>query len=308
MPLTLKHLLLFVLLFVSACAPHPASGPKAKPALSAGPVTTAPGFYRIPFGALQLTSLRDGGYVTPNDGADFGSQVGPAAVAKLLKAAGAPTDRISLSVDALLVRMPGHLVLLDTGLGPTDHGVLSQSLALAGVTPAQITDVLITHDHIDHVGGLVTSDGKPAFPNAVIHISAKEWPVMQRGEPTKTIAAAVAGQVKTFDSGQPILPGITPVALYGHTPGHTGYEIASNGHALEDIGDVAHSSIVNLGEPAWRGGMDEDPAAGAATRVKELARLAATHQMLFSPHFPWPGIGRIEAKGDGYVWKPEPGG
>jgi glyoxylase-like metal-dependent hydrolase (beta-lactamase superfamily II) len=308
MPSTLKSLLFLVLLCVSACAPHPVSGPKTKPALVAGPVTVAPGFYRLPFGALQLTSLRDGGYVTPNDGGDFGSQVGPAAVSKLLQAAGAPTDRISLSVDALLVRMPGHLVLLDTGLGPTDHGVLPQSLAMAGVTPDQITDVLITHDHTDHVGGLVTAAGKPAFPKAVIHISAREWPGMLGGASTKAIAAAVAGQVKTFEPGQPILPGITPVALYGHTPGHVGYEMASNGQALEDIGDTAHSSIVNLAEPAWRGGMDQDSAAGAATRVAELARLAARHALIFSPHFPWPGVGRIEAKGDGYIWKPEPGG
>ncbi len=305
MPLNLKHLLLFVLLFVSACAPRASV---AVAPVVAGPVAAAAGFARFHLGGLEVTVLRDGGFVTPNDGGDFGSQVGPAAVGRLLRAAGAPSDRISLSVDALLVRMPGHLVLLDTGLGPADHGVLPWSLALAGVTPDQITDVLITHDHTDHVGGLVTADGKPAFPSAVIHISAREWPGMQKDVSTKAIAAAVATQVKPFDPGQPLLPGVTAIPLYGHTTGHVGYEIAAAGQTLEDIGDTAHSSIVNLAEPAWRGGMDEDPAAGAATRTHELARLAAAHELIFSPHFPWPGVGRLEAKGDGYMWKPGPSG
>src|SRR6185369_5237311 len=102
----------------------------------------------------------------------------------------------------------------------------------------------------------------------------------------------------------PVLPGITPIALYGHTPGHVGYEIVSRGARLEDIGDTAHSTIVNLAHPEWTGGMDLDQAAGAATRRRELQRLAASHALVFSPHFPFPGVGHIVRAGDGFAWRP----
>jgi glyoxylase-like metal-dependent hydrolase (beta-lactamase superfamily II) len=272
--------------------------------LPAGPVTAAPGAWRFRLGALDLTVLRDGGYVSPNDGGDFGSKAGPDAVARLLAEAGLPTDRITLAVDALLVRTPGHLVLIDTGLGPADHGVLPRSLVMAHVSPAEITDVLITHGHSDHVGGLATADGRSAFPMATIRLSAREWAWMRGQAETRKLADVIAPQVRTFEPGRAILPGITPIALYGHTPGHVGYQIVSQERRLEDIGDTAHSSIVSLARPDWIGGIDADPAAGAATRRHELGRLAASRELVFSPHFPFPGVGRIVGRDEGFAWKP----
>jgi glyoxylase-like metal-dependent hydrolase (beta-lactamase superfamily II) len=273
-------------------------------AMDSGPVTAAPAARNFRLGALELTVLRDGGFVTPNDGADFGSTVGPAAVSKLLEAAGAPTDAIRLDVDALLVRMPGHLVLLDTGLGPENQGALPRSLAMAGVSPAQITDVLITHSHFDHVGGLVTADHRSAFPNATIRMSAREWAWMGLQAETKDLAAVVAPQVRTFEPGASVLPGITSIALYGHTPGHVGYEITSQGGTLEDIGDAAHSAIISVERPDWTGGMDLDRPAAAASRRRTLEHLAGSRELVFAPHFPFPGVGRIEARGEGFSWKP----
>jgi glyoxylase-like metal-dependent hydrolase (beta-lactamase superfamily II) len=273
-------------------------------AMTPGPATAPPAAWRFRLGALDLTAVRDGRYVTPNDAGDFGSKAGPAAVGRLLAEAGQATDRVTLDVDALLVRAPGHLVLIDTGLGPTDHGVLSRSLVMAGVSPTEVTDVLITHAHTDHVGGLVTTDGRSAFPGAAIRLSAREWDWMQRQAETRKLAAVIAPQVRTFEPGRPVLPGITPIALYGHTPGHVGYEITSQGHRLEDIGDTAHSFIVSLAKPDWTGGIDVDPAAGAVTRRQALEHLATTHELVFSPHFPFPGVGWIVAKSDGFAWKP----
>jgi glyoxylase-like metal-dependent hydrolase (beta-lactamase superfamily II) len=113
---------------------------------------------------------------------------------------------------------------------------------------------------------------------------------------------------KTFEPGRPVLPGITPLALPGHTPGHVGYEIVSQGRELVDIGDTAHSSIVSLAKPAWTIAWDPDKQAGVATRRQELQPLAASHQMMFAPHFPFPGVGRIEQAGEGFRFQPELGG
>ena len=271
-----------------------------------GARTAPPGIASFRLGELEITALRDGGFVSPNDGGDFGANVGPTAVAKLLAAAGAPTDHVSLAVDALLVRGGGRVILIDTGMGPDNQGALLASLKLVGVAPDQVTDVLITHAHFDHVGGLIDAAGRSAFPKAAIWFNAKEWAAMLAVPGPHRITPAIAAQVRTFEAGQQILPGITPIALYGHTAGHVGYQIVSDGQLLEDIGDTAHSAIVELAEPAWPGGIDEDPAAGAVTRVAELKRLAATHTLIFAPHFPFPGVGWLTPHGDGYAWKPDP--
>jgi glyoxylase-like metal-dependent hydrolase (beta-lactamase superfamily II) len=199
-------------------------------ALEPGMVAAAPGAWSFRLGALKLWALRDAGYVTPNDGGDFGTKAGAPAVGALLAAAGLPTDRITLNISALVIRTPGaggvgRVILLDSGVGAARHGALARSLAMARVSPGEITDILITHSHFDHVGGLVGADGRPAFPKAVIHISAREWAWMQQDAESKALAPAIAAQVRTFEPGSEVLPGITPIALYGHTPGHVGYEI-----------------------------------------------------------------------------------
>ena len=268
------------------------------------PVTPAATPFRV--GALRLYALSDMANVVPNDNSVFGAAQTPAAVAAVLKAAGAPTDSIALGVDALLVIAPGHVVLIDTGLGPKVGGVLMQSLAKAGIKPGQVTDVLVTHSHGDHIGGLVTADGKPAFPKATIRLSATEWQWLQGRKSAAPVVAAIRAQVKTFAPGGAVLPGITSVALPGHTPGHVGYRIASKGEHLLDIGDTAHSSIVSLARPGWPIGYDTDKAEGEATRERLLGQLAASHERIFAPHFPYPGVGTIVASGKGYAFRPGP--
>ena len=152
--------------------------------------------------------------------------------------------------------------------------------------------------------GLVTADGKPAFANATVRLSQAEWTWLRGRNDASPIVAAVADRVAPFTPGSEILPGITPVALTGHTPGHVGYQIASKGDRLLDIGDTAHSAIVSLAEPAWPVGYDNDKKQGEATRERLLAELAHDHERIFAPHFPYPGVGTIVAKGEGYAFVP----
>ena len=273
-------------------------------AATAAPVPTAPAATPFRVGALQLWALSDELNVLLNDGKVFGKDVGAAAVAAVLRERGVATDTITLGVDALLVRMPDHLVLIDTGLGPKFGGVLMRSLAAAGFTPDAVTDVLITHSHGDHVSGLLTADGALAFPRAAVRMSAAEWRWL-RGKPEQqALVTAIAPQVHSFAPGATVLPGITAIALPGHTPGHSGYRIVSGRVSLTDIGDTAHSSIVSLEHPGWTIGYDSDAAGGRSSRETELARLATSGETVFAPHFPYPGVGRIRKATTGYVFQP----
>ncbi len=269
-----------------------------------GPRPVQPAAHQFTLGKLKLTSLHDAQYVFPNDGKIFGvGGVDTATMSALLRAAGAPTDRITLSVNALLVRTDHRLLLIDTGLGPKFHGALPESLQQVNIKPAAITDVLITHSHGDHTGGLVDASGHLAFPKATIRMSSAEWSYMQTQAPQDVIKA-ISSRVHTFEPGARIAPGVTSVALVGHTPGHVGYEITSGEAHLLDIGDLAHSSIVSLEKPEWTIQFDKDDASAKAIRVKTLKQLAGDHELVFSPHFPFPGVGQIEAAGEGFVWKP----
>jgi glyoxylase-like metal-dependent hydrolase (beta-lactamase superfamily II) len=276
----------------------------ASTAFAQQPVTVQPRADRRTVGDLEVAVLSDGGLAVPNDGSVFGLNVGSTAVAGVLGEAGAPTDTIRLDIDALFVRTSGHLVLIDTGFGPAGHGVLHASLGAIGVSPGQITDVLITHSHPDHAGGLVDAQGRSAFPNAVIRMSQREWRFMQDEPGARAIVAAVRTQVRPFQPGGEVLPGIRPIALYGHTPGHVMYAVSSRGTTLLDIGDAAHSSIVSLARPDWTLQFDTDKAAGAAQRRRELRRLAASHTLIFAPHFSFPGVGRVERRGRGFGFRP----
>ena len=146
----------------------------ARAADAFGPSPAAPAAQALRVGALKLWALHDAQYVVPNDAKTFGVDAGVAAVADLLRGAGAPTDRITLSVNALLVRSGARVLLLDTGLGSKVQGGLIASLAAAGVSPDAVTDVLITHSHGDHVGGLLDANGHPAFPKATIRMAGAE--------------------------------------------------------------------------------------------------------------------------------------
>jgi glyoxylase-like metal-dependent hydrolase (beta-lactamase superfamily II) len=267
-----------------------------------GASAPAPAAQTFKLGALTLVAVRDSQFVAHNDAKIFGADAGVPAVAEVLKAAGLPDDRISVSVGALVVRTHGHIVLIDTGNGPKAHGVLPDSLRIAGITPAQITDVLITHSHGDHVGGLVNASGKAAFPNAKVRMSIAEWSWIRSKPESDELVQAIKAQVLTFTPGGTVVPGITSVPLDGHTPGHVGYEITSGKERLLDIGDLAHSAVISLGKPEWAMGFDSDRALAKVTRRATLAMLADENEWTFAPHFPFPSVGHIVVDGDAFRW------
>jgi glyoxylase-like metal-dependent hydrolase (beta-lactamase superfamily II) len=270
-------------------------------------------------GDLSAIALRDGGFELPNDNKVFGVGKTPQDVAAVLSAAGQPTDKMSLSIQPLLVKTSDKVLLFDTGAGTNfgpGAGQLSTALAEAGVDPQTVTDIFISHLHGDHVGGLVSADGKLNFPNATIHISKPEWKFLQTvkadmaakmGLSTRdALVAAMKPKVDAFAPGADLIPGVVKaVEIKGHTPGHSGYRITSGTDTLLYVGDSMHHYIISVAKADWPMAYDSDEKLGAKSRAALISELAASGQRIYAVHFPYPGIGKLEKQGDAIAWVAE---
>ncbi|MBA4014323.1 MAG: MBL fold metallo-hydrolase [Phenylobacterium sp.] len=286
-----------------------ACSPKTEPAAPPEPAAVAQAPYSFKIGALQANALLDGAIKVANDGKTFGVGRPPAEVAAVLKGAG--HDSLDLSIQPLLVRGEGRVMLFDTGaarVGFAQGGKLLASMRAAGVDPAQVTDIFISHSHADHVGGLVGVDGGLTFPNAAIHVSAPEWAAMQADPGQAALVKAIAPKVAAFAPGAEILPGlVTAVEVRGHTPGHSAFEIASNDQRLLYVGDTVHHFVISVAKPEWDIEYDGGSTTAPASR-RALLKLAADQDLrLYAVHFPYPGLGRVKAHGEGFAWVPEAG-
>ena len=300
-------LMLAALLGAAACSPEAQTAP-GEAAAPAAPVS--PDVSAVRIGSLEATALRDGTIKVPAGNAEMSPWTNTAEVSALLTAGGVTDGTVHLSIQPLLVRDGERVVLIDAGAGGQmgTEGKLIASLRAAGVEPSQVTDVLISHAHGDHVGGLVVADGKLTFPNAVIRMSAPEWTFAQAGAAEAgagALLAAITPKVEPFAPGAQVTPSIRAVPLAGHTPGHSGYEIVSGDDRLLYIGDAMHSSIISVERPEWRNIWDNDSAAAVATRQGLLERGVSATQRIYGVHFPFPGVGRFQRRDDGFVWVPE---
>lgn len=314
-------LALAIIASLAACSrtETPAPGAEAKPPTATAPAAADEQVHLFSIGHFQATALRDGMLEFPNDNQVFGIGHTPAEVAAVLGAADLPTDKVQLSVQPLLVRAGGQVLLFDTGaagnFGPT-AGKLPAALAAAGIEPSGVTDIFISHAHGDHVGGLVNAAGNLVFPNATIYMSAPEWDFVRGLDEKKAAAigigqiaafvAAVTPNIVAFAPGTDMLPGVVKaVEIKGHTPGHSAYLIGSGADTLLYIGDAAHHSIISVQKPEWPIGFDSDAVVGAASRAAMLEENATSGERIYAAHFPYPGLGKFVKRAEGYVWVAE---
>jgi glyoxylase-like metal-dependent hydrolase (beta-lactamase superfamily II) len=291
----------------------------ATPDRTPEPVSASENVKPFAIGKLPAFALRDGALEFPNDNKVFGVGHTPEEVAAELSAAGAPADKIQLSIQPLLVKSGDRVLLFDTGagtnFGPT-AGKLSASLAASGVDPASVTDIFISHAHGDHIGGLVNAQGTLVFPNAKVHLSAPEWKYLSglKDDAAKQIGvenhaalvAALTPKVDAFAPNAELIAGVvTAKEIKGHTPGHSGYVIGSGADTLLYIGDAAHSHVISVRKPEWPNSFDGDQATAAASRKALIESSAASGQRIYAVHFPFPGLGRIEKRGNTYAWVAE---
>lgn len=281
------------------------------------------GFARYTVGDAEVTALDDGTIQLPLSALSPQARVVPIAA----RDPAIRDGKAAISINAFLVRMSGHTVLIDTGSGTCTglvHGTLADNLRKAGVTPDQIDMVLLTHLHFDHICGLLTPDRQRAFPNATVWVAKAEtayWldekiaasqPEDQRGG---FLAARLslgpyeaAGKLHAFGGDPVILPGLTTVSAPGHTPGHTAYLLQSGGQSLLFWGDIIHFPTVQFEAPDITVVSDVDKIAARASRMTLLTRAVQGGTAVAGSHLPFPGIGDVRKAGDGYTFALTPAG
>lgn len=296
------------MLFAACSHPAPVATTTTTTTTTSDVVANGGHIHRFKIGALDAFALKDGELRPSNDGKLFLYE-SPRGVAEVLAAAGAPTDYLELGLQPLLVVDGAKILLFDTGLGTANRdqqGTLLRSLALTRFSPSSITDIFISHSHGDHVGGLVDAAHALVFPNATIHISSPEWVAMRANTKLAALVTAITAKVVPFEPGAQLLREVTAVSTIGHTPGHSSFDIASNGDHLFYLGDVAHSWIVSVQVPAWQIESDAAPLAASVMREHTFDRLAADHTHVYAVHFPFPGLGHVVANRRWAPDDPEP--
>ncbi|OWA52010.1 hypothetical protein BV898_16466 [Hypsibius exemplaris] len=286
--------------------------------------TPGPGFFRLMLGDFEVTAISDGTGAFPPE-----ALMPNAPKEELLRArqrAFVPTPA-PMSCNAFLVNTKEHLVLIDTGagslMGPS-FGKLVENIRAAGYQPEQIDNVLLTHLHPDHVGGVTssTNNHEIRFPNAVIRTSQAEldfWlnPARQAnasGHLKKTFGQAQAAlapyqaldRLKTFNATEKeILPGFRVVIRAGHSPGHTQFFVESGGRTMVAWGDITHFEWVQLANPALTIAFDFNQPETAKDRLELLEVVVEKKLMVAAAHFAFPGLGYLRrVAGQGYDWVP----
>ena len=279
------------------------------------------GFFQQQLGKARITALSDGIGRRPLD-AGFVKNAPLAQVQAALAAANLPTTHIDVPYTCFVVELDGKRYLLDTGFadnGAAGTGHLHQHMRAAGIDPANIDAVIISHMHGDHINGLRRKDGSLVYPKAKVHIPQDEaafWlddarmlalPESGRGgfqNARRVFKGYPRELIQLFKSGEDIAPGISTLAAFGHSPGHTAIRVQSGSERFTFIGDAAHLPVLFVKNPDWQVQFDMNPEQARITRHTLLARLAADKDWVGGYHFPLPAIGQLQKSGAGYEWVP----
>ena len=283
------------------------------------PASHNPGFYRYKVGDITVTALNDGFGKRPLEGFIRNAEL--ADVEKAREAASLPSDALSISYTTLALQIGDRLVLIDTGNGdsgaPTS-GVWMNNFKAAGFRPEDVSTVIISHFHGDHINGFRLKDGTAVFPNAEVMVPAAEWafwmddakmnaaPEAARNAfaTVRRVFGPVAKDVKQFEADKELVPGVTAIAAPGHTPGHTVFAITSGEGRLMALSDTTNHPALFVRNPDWTAIFDMDGPQATATRRKLLDMAAAEKMQVAFYHAPFPATGHIAKAGNGFELVP----
>jgi glyoxylase-like metal-dependent hydrolase (beta-lactamase superfamily II) len=282
-----------------------------------------PSRYAVRVGDIDVLVVSDG--VLPLPTKMLGHNADATTRAAWLNDMFLPQDAFDWSLNVVVVRSGNQTILIDAGLGLDPNlnlpraGQLIKRLESAGIDLASVTDVVLTHMHMDHIGGLVVEGVKDRLrPDLRIHVAAAEvkfWEspdftraYMPPGFPDALRATAkrfveeYRGQLRQFNEEHEVAPGVVVHRTGGHTPGHSVVRLASGGDRLTFAGDAVFA--VGFDHPDWHNGFEHDPEEAARVRVRLLRELAATGEQLVATHLPFPSVGRVAVDGDAFRWVP----
>ncbi|MCK1626891.1 MBL fold metallo-hydrolase [Bradyrhizobium sp. 147] len=287
-----------------------------------GPDELVPSRYAVRVGDIEVLVVSDGVLLLP--GAMLAHNAEPAVRAAWLKENFLPPDAFDWALNVVVVRSGGKTILIDAGMGMEfpdleRSGHVIHRLKAAGVDLASVTDVVLTHMHMDHVGGLLIDGVKQQLrPDLRIHVAAAEvkfWEApdfsrvsMPPGFPdalrqtAKKFVKEYGKQLRTFEEEVEVAPGVVVTRTGGHTPGHSVVRVTSGGDRLTFAGDLVFQ--VGFEHPEWYNGFEHDPEEAARVRINLLRELAATGGLLVATHMPFPSIGHVAVAGDAFRWVP----
>ncbi|MCZ4090183.1 MBL fold metallo-hydrolase [Sinorhizobium psoraleae] len=291
---------------------------KAQDRMETSATTDGTAFKTLKLGAAKVTVISDGTRMSGKPHETYGLNQTADAVSALLTENFLPADGFVNGFSPALVDTGTDVVLFDTGLGEAGRemgtGKLVDGLKAAGYMPEQVSVVVITHMHGDHIGGLITA-GKPTFPNARYVAGQVEYDFWKdearAGTPAENGHKAVLEKVvplaekTTFIAdGAEVVPGITALAAFGHSPGHMVFRLDSDNKALMLTADTANHYVLSLQRPDWEVRFDMDKAAAAAARRKVFDMIATDRLPFIGYHMPFPAVGFVERSDLGYRFVP----
>ena len=291
--------------------------------ITSKPEELVPSRYAVRIGEIDVLVVSDG--VLPLPTTMLAHNAAPADRAAWLDGMFLPPDAFDWALNAVIVRSGDKTILIDAGLGsdPELHlpraGQLIKRLEAAGIDLASVTDLVLTHLHMDHVGGLLVDGVKERLRKDLrIHVAAAElkfWEApdfthtnMPQGFPDALRAAAkrfvqeYSSQIRPFNEEHEVAPGVVVRRTGGHTPGHSVVRVASGGDALTFAGDAVFA--VGFDQPEWHNGFEHDPEEAARVRIRLLRELAKTGELLVATHMPFPSVGHVAVAGDAFRWVP----
>jgi len=270
-------------------------------------------------GTLEALVVSDGHFALPM-GFLIAPDAPPAEREAALKAAGQGGDKFQLVNNVTVIHSQSEVILVDAGSGPRHQptaGKLVENLRVAGIQPASITQIVLTHGHPDHLWGVLDATDNQIYPNASYIVSAVEWnvwadpdvvrklPAVFPREPERIATGAknhfarIRDKIRMVRGGDEIVSGARVLETPGHTQGHISLELAG-GDGLVIGGDALTNAIISFQYPSWRVPVDHEADLGISTRLRLLDQLATDKRRLVGAHLPFPGTGFVERKDSTY--------
>ena len=281
-----------------------------------------PSRYALKVGDIDVMVISDG--VLPITTVTMATNAAPADLSAWLKDMYLPPEIIDWPLNVAVVRSGGKTILIDSGLGTEfpdfpRAGQLAMRLVAAGIDPASVTDVVLTHLHMDHVGGLLVDGLRNQLrPDLRVHLAAAEAEFWESPDFSRTVMPApipdvlrrtaaqfldvYRSQLQPFETEYEVAPGVMIVRTGGHTPGHSIVRVESGGDRLTFAGDAVFQP--GFDNPEWQNGFEHDPEESARVRIRLLTELAASGDQLVATHLPFPSLCHVAVAGDAFRFIP----